>query len=59
MTKAILTKGLSLAKEQYLDLTLVKPEAIASMNTLEELMDYLYEMDMFSSEYVYEYQMDN
>ena len=58
MTKEILTKGLNLAKEQYLDLTLVKPEAIASMNTLEELMDYLYEMDMFSSD-VYEYLMDN
>ena len=58
MTKEILTKGLNLAKEQYLDLTLVKPEAIASMNTLEELMDYLYEMDMFSSD-VYESQMDD
>ena len=58
MTKEILTKGLNLAKEQYLDLTLVKPEAIASMNTLEELMDYLYEMDMFSSD-VYESLMDN
>ena len=58
MTKEILTKGLNLAKEQYLDLTLVKSEVIASMNTLEELMDYLYEMDMFSSD-VYEYLMDN
>ena len=58
MTKEILTKGLNLAKEQCLDLILVKPEAIASMNTLEELMDYLYEMDMFSSD-VYEYLMDN
>ena len=58
MTKEILTKGLNLAKEQYLDLTLVKPEDIASINTLEELMDYLYDIDMFS-EYVYESQMDD
>lgn len=58
MTKEILTKGLNLAKEQYLDLTLVKPEDIASMNTLEELMEYLYDADMFS-EYVYESQMDD
>ena len=58
MTKEILTKGLNLAKEQYLDLTLVKPEAIANMNTLDELMEYLYEMDMFSSD-VYESQMDD
>ena len=58
MTKEILTKGLNLAKEQYLDLTLVKPEDIVSMNTLEELMEYLYDADMFS-EYVYESQMDN
>ena len=58
MTKEILTKGLNLAKEQYLDLTLVKPEDIVSMNTLEELMEYLYDADMFS-EYVYESQMDD
>lgn len=58
MTKEILTKGLNLAKEQYLDLTLVKPEDIASMSSLEELMDYLYDADMFS-EYVYESQMDD
>ena len=58
MTKEILTKGLNLAKEQYLDLTLVKPEDIASMNTLEELMEYLYDADIFS-EYVYESQMDD
>ena len=58
MTKEILTKGLKLAKEQYLDLTLVKPEDIASMNSLEELMDYLYDADMYS-EYVYESQMDD
>ena len=58
MTKEILTQGLKLAKEQYLDLTLVKPEDIASMNSLEELMDYLYDADM-CSEYVYESQMDD
>ena len=58
MTKEILTKGLNLAKEQYLDLTLVKPEDIATINSLEELMDYLYDADMFS-EYVYESQMDD
>ena len=58
MTKEILTKGLKLAKERYLDLTLVKPEDIATMNSLEELMDYLYDADMFS-EYVYESQMDD
>ena len=58
MTKDILTKGLKLAKEQYLDLTLVKPEDIATMDSLEELMDYLHDADMFS-EYVYESQMDD
>ena len=58
MTKEILTKGLNLAKEQYLDLTLVKPEDIADMDSLEELMDYLYDADMYS-EYVYESQMDD
>ena len=58
MTKDILTKGLKLAREQYLDLTLVKPEDIATMDSLEELMDYLYDADMFS-EYVYESQMDD
>lgn len=58
MTKEILTKGLKLAKEQYLDLTLVKPEDIATMDSLEELMDYLYDADEFS-QYVYESQMDD
>ena len=58
MTKEILTEGLKLAKEQYLDLTLVKPEDIATMDSLEELMDYLYDADMYS-EYVYESQMDD
>ena len=58
MTKEILTEGLKLAKEQYLDLTLVKPEDIATMDSLEELMDYLHDADMFS-EYVYESQMDD
>ena len=58
MTKEILTKGLNLAKERYLDLTLVKPEDIASINTLEELMEYLFDADMFSV-YVYESQMDD
>ena len=58
MTKEILTQGLKLAKEQYLDLTLVKPEDIATMDSLEELMDYLHDADMFS-EYVYESQMDD
>ena len=58
MTKEILTKGLKLAKEQYLDLTLVKPEDIATMDTLEELMEYLYDADEFS-EYAYESQMDD
>ena len=58
MTKEILTKGLKLAKKQYLDLTLVKPEDIATMDSLEELMDYLYDADEFS-EYVYESQMDD
>ena len=58
MTKEILTQGLKLAKEQYLDLTLVKPEDIATMDSLEELMDYLYDADMYS-EYVYESQMDD
>ena len=58
MTKEILTKGLKLAREQYLDLTLVKPEDIATMDSLEELMDYLYDANMFS-DYVYESQMED
>ena len=58
MTNEILTKGLKLAREQYLDLTLVKPEDIATMDSLEELMDYLYDADMYS-EYVYESRMDD
>ena len=58
MTREILTKGLNLAKKEHIDLSLVDPEDIARMNTLEELMAYLYEMDMFAVD-VYEYEMDN
>lgn len=60
MTREILTKGLELAKREHLDLVLLNIESdaqhIASMNTLDELMDFLYELDE-ASQYVYEYEM--
>ena len=56
MTREVLLQGLKLAKEQYLDLTLVKPEDIASIDTLEELMEYLYDADE-DAQYIDEYDM--